>query len=234
VTRELEGRLLRIGPNPVKPPNPKSYHWFMGSGMVHGLRLKDGQAQWYRNNYVLSDNVAASLHKKALPRPRHTHDGSVNTNVLSIGGELFAMVEAGSLPIKLNADLQSIEYSDFKGTLKHSFTAHPHKDHTTDEIHAITYAFDKKTVDYLVIDKEGKARTAAQIAAPHQPMIHDMAFTKSFAILLDLPVTFSMMTAISGKFPYVWNRKQQPRIGLIPRKEDSADVIWIEAPSCGV
>ncbi|MDR3614827.1 MAG: carotenoid oxygenase family protein [Candidatus Obscuribacterales bacterium] len=232
---ELEGRFLRIGPNPLKAPNPKSYHWFMGSGMVHGLRLKDGKAQWYKNNYVLSENVTAALHKKALPTPRKTHGGNVNTNVLSIGGELFALVEAGSLPIKLDADLQSVAYSDFKGTLKHGFTAHPHKDHATGEIHAIAYAFDKKTVDYLVIDKEGRSRTAAQIAVPHQPMIHDMAFTKSFAILLDLPVTFSMTTAISGKFPYVWNRKQQPRIGFIPRKiEDAGKVIWIEAPSCGV
>jgi carotenoid cleavage dioxygenase len=231
---ELDGRFLRIGPNPVKAPNPKSYHWFMGSGMVHGLRLKDGRAQWYKNNYVLSEKVTAETHKKPLPAPRKTHGGNVNTNVLSIGGELFALVEAGSLPIKLDADLQSIEYSDFKGSLKHGFTAHPHKDHTTGEIHAIAYAFDKKTVDYLVIDPTGRARTAAQISVPHQPMVHDMAFTKSFAILLDLPVTFSMTAAITGKFPYVWNRNQQPRVGLIPRNTNDTKTIWVEAPSCGV
>ena len=31
--RELTGRLLRIGPNPVAP-EPESHHWFVGNGMV--------------------------------------------------------------------------------------------------------------------------------------------------------------------------------------------------------
>jgi 8'-apo-carotenoid 13,14-cleaving dioxygenase len=37
----LDGRYLRIGPNPVKP-DPAGYHWFIGDGMVHGLRIRDG------------------------------------------------------------------------------------------------------------------------------------------------------------------------------------------------
>jgi carotenoid cleavage dioxygenase-like enzyme len=32
---ELEGRYLRNGPNPLKPPDDASHHWFMGDGMVH-------------------------------------------------------------------------------------------------------------------------------------------------------------------------------------------------------
>ena len=37
---ELDGRLLRIGPNPQQPPDPATYHWFTGDGMVHGVRLR--------------------------------------------------------------------------------------------------------------------------------------------------------------------------------------------------
>jgi carotenoid cleavage dioxygenase len=44
----LDGRYLRIGPNPVAA-DPASYHWFTGDGMVHGLALRDGKALWYRN-----------------------------------------------------------------------------------------------------------------------------------------------------------------------------------------
>ena len=48
----LDGRYIRIGPNPVTPQNPATYHWFSGDGMIHGVRLKDGKALWYRNRWV--------------------------------------------------------------------------------------------------------------------------------------------------------------------------------------
>src|ERR1700722_6401075 len=39
----LDGRYLRNGPNPVADPDPTTYHWFLGTGMVHGLRIRDGR-----------------------------------------------------------------------------------------------------------------------------------------------------------------------------------------------
>ena len=36
----LSGRYLRNGPNPALPPDPASYHWFTGAGMVHGIRIE--------------------------------------------------------------------------------------------------------------------------------------------------------------------------------------------------
>src|SRR5262245_54012810 len=47
IPAELDGRYLRIGPNPVEP-NAAGYHWFTGDGMVHGLRIAGGKALWYR------------------------------------------------------------------------------------------------------------------------------------------------------------------------------------------
>ena len=41
---ELSGRYLRNGPNPIGQVNPDSYHWFLGSGMVHGIRINYGKA----------------------------------------------------------------------------------------------------------------------------------------------------------------------------------------------
>ena len=46
---ELDGLLLRNGPNPRSGASP---HWFAGDGMLHGLRLEAGRALWYRNRYV--------------------------------------------------------------------------------------------------------------------------------------------------------------------------------------
>ena len=56
---ELEdGRLLRTGPNPVDPQDPVTYNWFTGNGMVHGVRIRDGKAEWYRSRFVRDDEVA--------------------------------------------------------------------------------------------------------------------------------------------------------------------------------
>ena len=55
----LSGRYLRNGPNPALPPDPASYHWFTGAGMVHGLRIGGGQAHWYRNRWVRGTEACA-------------------------------------------------------------------------------------------------------------------------------------------------------------------------------
>src|SRR5690242_7710361 len=57
----LDGRFLRNGPNPVAEVDPAHYHWFTGDGMVHGVRLRDGRAEWYRNRWVRSAAVRNAL-----------------------------------------------------------------------------------------------------------------------------------------------------------------------------
>jgi carotenoid cleavage dioxygenase len=47
----LDGRYLRNGPNPVGEIDPELYHWFVGDGMVQGIRMRDGKAEWYRNRW---------------------------------------------------------------------------------------------------------------------------------------------------------------------------------------
>ena len=45
IPAELEGRWMRNGPNP-RDVDPALQHWFMGEGMVHGVRLRGGRAEW--------------------------------------------------------------------------------------------------------------------------------------------------------------------------------------------
>ena len=80
----LEGRYLRNGPNPIGPVDLRTHHWFIGTGMVHGVRLRDGRAEWYRNRFVRGDDVAAAQGLDPLPGPRHPMfgGGAPNTNVI--------------------------------------------------------------------------------------------------------------------------------------------------------
>jgi len=70
VPAELSGRYLRNGPNPVGLEDP-GYHWFLGAGMVHGVRLREGRAEWYRNRWVRSNAVAAALGEEWPGGPVH-------------------------------------------------------------------------------------------------------------------------------------------------------------------
>ena len=225
----LDGRYLRIGPNPVAA-NPAAYHWFTGDGMVHGLRLQGGRALWYRNRWIRSQAVAAALHETPAPGPRHGGFDTVNTNVTAIGGRTFAMVEAGSYPVELSDTLEDQVYNPFGGTLAGSFTAHPHLDPLTGEHHAICYEASRpEEIRHVVIDADGRVTRELPIAVKHGPSIHDCAITARYVVILDLPVTFSMKTLIAGHgFPYRWNPEHAARVGLLPRDGGEADIVWCE------
>jgi len=222
----LDGRYLRIGPNPIAA-DPASYHWFLGDGMVHGLAIGQGRAQWYRNRWVRSDAVAKARGVERAPGPRHVFD-TVNTNVLAIAGRTFALVEAGSYPVELGTTLDEQVFNPFDGNLRGSYSAHPHLDPATGENHAICYdAHDPDTIRHVVVDARGQVIREEPIAVRHGPMIHDCAITERFVIILDLPCTFSMKALIAGHgFPYRWNLAHPARVGLMPRHGTQADVIW--------
>ena len=82
----LDGRYLRIGPNPIAA-DPRTYQWFLGDGMVHGLRIEHGRARWYRNRWVRSTPITAALGEPPAPGPRHGDFDTVNTNVIGFAGQ---------------------------------------------------------------------------------------------------------------------------------------------------
>jgi carotenoid cleavage dioxygenase-like enzyme len=213
---ELDGRLLRIGPNPMVAPDPATYHWFTGAGMVHGVRLRDGRAEWYRNRVVRSER-------------------SVNTNVIGHAGRTLALVEAGSPPVELTDDLETVRSGDFEGTLTGGFTAHPKRHPATGELHAVTYYWEWEHLRYVVVGADGRVRRTVEVPVTDGPMVHDMAVTEHHALLFDLPVTFDLGAAMGGStFPYRWNDDHPARIGLLPLEGGADDVRWVEVDPCYV
>lgn len=231
----LDGRYLRMGPNPMEANTPAKQHWFAGDGMIHGLRIENGRALWYRNRWIRSDAVAKALDEERTPGPRHVFD-TVNTNVVGFAGKTFGVVEAGSTPVEIGDGLETLRYTDFDGGLHGSFAAHPHVDPVTGEMLAICYDVKKwRELRYVALTPEGQVRREVKIPVKHGPMIHDFAFTQRFAIVLDLPVTFSLMRAMTGyTFPYRWNDGHKARIGLLPREGEAKEIIWAPVDPCFV
>ena len=80
----LNGRYLRNGPNPLGLDDPDyrfwEGYWFLGPGMVHGVRLRDGKAEWYRNRWVRSQALAEAMDEKWPGGPVHADmDFAANT-----------------------------------------------------------------------------------------------------------------------------------------------------------
>lgn len=242
---ELDGRYIRIGPNPLGTPHAPSYHWFIGDGMVHGVRLQNGRALWYRNRWIRSRQVSDALGEPKAPGPRHGGFDTVNTNIIGHAGQAWAVVEAGSYPVRLDEELNTLAYDPFDGSLNGSFSAHPHRDPETGELHAICYeATDPGTVRHVVVDATGRVRREQPIAVRHGPMIHDCMITRQYVLIFDLPVTFSMNRLLRGyTFPYGWNPQHRARIGLMLRntlrnstsaQDVNDDVVWCDVDASAV
>ncbi len=231
---ELEGRLLRIGPNPIGDVDLLSHHWFVGDGMVHGLRLRGGNAEWYRNRYVASDRTKELLGRET-PGPVSGRVGP-NTNVIGHAGKTFAIVEAGTRPVELSYELESLRSNGFGDTLQNGYTAHPKYDPLTGEMHAVCYSWPDliDQLQYVVVGPDGTTTKTIGITAPTMPMVHDMGLTQKYAIILDLPVAVDFDLALAGSsFPIRWFDDYDARVGLLPRNAESeADIVWCAIDPC--
>ncbi|MGR9090811.1 MAG: carotenoid oxygenase family protein [Gammaproteobacteria bacterium] len=230
---ELNGRYLRNGPNPVTRPKDHTYHWFIGDGMVHGIRLAGGRAEWYRNRYVGSADVAKAKGLPDISGPNWNKNGhGPNTNVAGFAGTTWATVEAGGCPVELTFELDTVGRNDFYGTLPGGFTAHPKFDPATRELHAMAYAWAewRDHIQYLVLGNDGRVKRALDIPLPGMSMVHDMSLTGRYAVVFDQPVTVSMKLAVMSRFPFRWDPDYGNRVGLLPRDGAARDIIWIDVP----
>ena len=205
IPEHLHGRYLRNGPNPAAEVDPATYHWFTGDGMVHGVALRDGKACWYRNRWVRSPAVCATLGEPVAdridPRAGMLSVGA-NTNVLTHAGKTLALIEAGVANYELTDELETVGTCDFDGTLPGGYTAHPHRDPATGELHAVSYSFARgRTVQYSVIDTKGHARRTVDIEVSGSPMMHDFSLTDKYVVIYDLPVTFDPVQVMPASVP---------------------------------
>jgi carotenoid cleavage dioxygenase-like enzyme len=231
IPRELDGLLVRNGPNPYGPAEAGD-HWFTGDGMLHGLRLAGGRARSYRNRWVRTGYLAWQRGEGPKPEPGDG-DSPANTHVVRHASRILALCEVG-LPYEVTPALETAGRFDFGGRLAGPMTAHPKLDPDTGELIFLGYGWAPPFVRYHVADRRGELVHSVQIDVAGPTMMHDCAITATRTLLLDLPVCFDPQMLAQTKMPYRFMPEYGARVGILPRHGTSGDVRWFEIEPCYV
>ncbi len=228
----LDGLFVRNGPNP-RGGDPG--HWFLGDGMLHGVRLAGGRAEWYRSRWVRTRYLEDPGAKLVSRTGRVDHTvAKANTHVIAHGGRLLALVES-SFPTEVDAMLETRGVVDFDGALRAAFTAHPKRCPRTGELHAFGYGFRPPFLTYHVVDAAGRLVRSVPVALRRAAMMHDFALTERHVVFLDLPVVLDVSAALLGRrFPFAWSERHEARLGVLARGADPETVRWLTIPPCYV
>ncbi|MGC4813618.1 carotenoid oxygenase family protein [Micromonospora sp. DT228] len=217
---ELDGRYFRNSHNPL--PGVVPSNWFAGSGMIHGIRLRGGQAEWYRNSWVRTPALDGAPYRRA--------DGSTDltasvagTNIIEHAGRILALQEQ-NLPFEMTPELATVGPYDFGGTLRTSMTAHPKEDPVTGELHFFSWSPYPPHVTYYVADSSGEIVRAVPVPAAGPTLQHDFGLTTNYVVWLDMSLVFDHT---NPGLPFGWSDSYVPRLGVMPRT-GPAEVRWFE------
>jgi carotenoid cleavage dioxygenase len=234
---ELTGLYVRNGSNPLRGVSP---HWFLGDGMVHGVRLDGGSASWYRNRWVRTGLYAHGGGLGATGAPGGTATLS-NVSVVDHGGATLTLGEVG-IPYALDpADLSTVGPVAGYGGTNGNMTAHPKTDPATGDLHSFGYGFSEPFLEYRVHDASGTLLSDQPVDLPRSVMMHDFAITGHDVIFMDLPVVFDLAGATrmvadpsSEAVPFRWAPSVGARLGVMPLGGPTSAIRWVEIEPCYV
>ncbi len=231
IPKGLNGRYVRTGPNPI---TGTSTHPFLGDGMLHGVRLRDGKAEWYRNRYVQTPFIKdPSVDVLDLSVMMDMKSSKANTHVLGHAGKILVL-EEGHFPYVVDGELDTVGPTDFDGALTGSFTAHPKICPTTGEMLAFGYSAVEPYLRYLRVSADGKLVQTENITVGGPTMMHDFNITQNHVIFMDLPAVFNMELAMTGEMPIRWDESYPARLGVMPRNGNDTQVRWFDINPCYV
>ena len=237
VPPELTGWYLRNGPNPREAA---SAHWFLGDGMVHGVRLEAGRATAYRNRWVRTSTFTSGARTHDGRGGRDLAAGVANTHVVRHAGRTLALVES-SYPYELcmapGRELDTVGAYDFDGALRTPMTAHPKTCPTTGELHFFGYgAPDAPYLTYHRADADGRLTVSRPVEVGAPTMAHDFHLTAEHVVFMDLPVLFDLRRARAGLpgMPYAWTPEYGSRLGVLDRDDPYGPIRWFEIANCYV
>ena len=228
IPRDLNGLYVRNGAN---PPSGMSMDWFLGCGMLHGVELSDGKANWYRNRYVqtplLEEEMPSAESRSKL------ENSIANTHVIGHAGKILALAEL-SLPIEVSRDLETVGPYRFGGELNGNMTAHPKVCPETGELLFFGYSMRPPFLKYYRASATGELVQEEEISVKGGTMMHDFCITRNNVVFMDLPIVFDAAARAAGGLGIRFDEDYGARMGVMPRDGKSEEVTWFEIEPCYV
>ncbi|MDE0854610.1 MAG: carotenoid oxygenase family protein [Nevskia sp.] len=244
--RDLNGVYLRNSENPVHQPLGK-YHPFDGDGLLHSIHFHDGRAG-YRNRFVrtagfLAEQAAGRALWSGLAEmpPRSERpgwgaqgalkDSSSTDVVVHAGRALSSFYQCGALYQLDPVTLQQFGPAGWNGAFPaEGVSAHAKVDPRTGELLFFNYSKQAPYMHCGVVDAAGRLVHYRPVPLPGPRLPHDMAYTRRFMILNDLPLFWD--ASLFGKGLHVARMHDLPsRFALVPRPGTEAEeaIRWFEA-----
>ncbi|WP_315137491.1 carotenoid oxygenase family protein [Achromobacter marplatensis] len=226
---ELDGILVRNGPNPLRGrfEGNDVLSWWPQPAMLHAIEFREGRAASYRNRWART-RIWASEHAPHLAAD--LPDTNPNVNVLRHAGETLALAEGGA-PLAMTPGLDFLGTSRRHPGLAGGMTAHPKVDPVTGELMSFHSHWEQPWLRYGVANADGQPVLDQLIDMPAPSMMHDMAITGRYSILLDLNVAYDFSMLSRGyRMPLRWLDERQSRLGVIARH--GGPIRWFEVAPC--
>ncbi|GAA5106393.1 carotenoid oxygenase family protein [Nocardia iowensis] len=229
---ELAGRYFRNGSNAV--PEMDSGHAFLAPGMIHGIRIRDGKAEWYRNRYVRTPAFGTKGKLAFDEAGRQLQEFATNNTDVKVHGQRILSLSEQCVPYEMSSELDTLGPWTFGGKLRGNMIAHPKHDPATGALHAFGYDMGRPIVDYYVIDAEGTLVTDRRFEVDAPMFLHDMALTEHYVVVYDTPATYDLNLLPLNPCPIVWNDARPSRLGLLPRHGTGTDIRWTTTTACWI
>jgi carotenoid cleavage dioxygenase-like enzyme len=239
---DLDGVYLRNTENPVHPAIER-YHPFDGDAMIHMVGFRDGKA-FYRNRFVRTDGLLAENEAGgplwagiAERAGQSTRDGwgargrmkdSSSTDIVVHNGiALSSFYQCGDLYRLDPLTLETLGKSPW--TPSCGVSAHTKVDDHTGELLFFNYSTEAPYLHYGVVDATDSPVHYVDVPLPGPRLPHDMAFTENYAILNDCPMFWDADLMAKGVHVPRFHRDMPLRLGVIPRRGGTDEVLWFEA-----
>lgn len=242
IPADIDGIYLRNTENPVHQPLGR-HHPFDGDGMVHQVNISGGKAS-YRNRFIRThcfdaEQIAGEALWGGLMDPHGTskrpgygaHEGLKDTGstdiIVHAGTALTTFYQCGEAwqmdPVTLE-NLGKASWGPLDGV-----SAHPKVDEETGELMFFNYSKYAPYMHYGVVDRTGKLAHYVPIPLSGPRLPHDMAITKNWSILNDMPLYWDE-NLLERKIHAARIHEGEPtRFALIPRYGQPEDIRWFEA-----
>jgi carotenoid cleavage dioxygenase len=211
--------------------------------MIHVMSFKDGRAE-YRNRFVrtkafYAEQEAGRSLWAGLMEPPHksTRHGWGAQEWLKDASSTDVVVHAGKILSTFyqcgegyRLDPYTLEQSGVEGwTPLDGISAHQKVDESTGELLFFNYSKHAPYMHYGVVGADNKLKHYVPIPLPGPRLPHDMAFTKNYSILNDMPLFWAPELLERNLHVVQFHKDIPTRFAIIPRFGNADDIRWFEA-----